>query len=182
MTMKTVASVPMARDLSSEQGRRVREAMKAYQKANNLNDTAFAKLLGRSQPAIRKIVVEDGNPSFGTAQRFAALTSVNVLELMGPRDEDGDMSSSSDDTRDPEPGDVDETDPYPNRAIAIARLRGVVSSEAIVYVRGIELKASAPPTVEEWCEDLLVSSRRLRRTGEPVALGSRRADESDDEP
>lgn len=55
----------------------------------------------------------------------------------------------------------DANDPYPARAAAIARMRGLVSEESIATVRGDQLLGSL--TEAEWVEELLRADRLARK-------------------
>lgn len=55
----------------------------------------------------------------------------------------------------------DTTDPYPARAAAIARMRGLVTEKAIEAVRGDQLLGAL--TEAEWVEELLRADRLARK-------------------
>lgn len=62
--------------------------------------------------------------------------------------------------------DVD--DPYPARAAAVARMRGLVSEDAIARVRGDQLLGALSEA--EWVEELLRADR-IARKGLPRTEG-----------
>lgn len=68
---------------------------------------------------------------------------------------------------------VEIDDPYPERADAIARMRGAVSEEAIAAVR--EVQNLGHLTVQEWVDELLHADRRAQRgtrvAGRPLGEG-----------
>lgn len=165
----------MSRGLTTSQKQRVKAAMKDYVKREDLSDSEFARRLRVTQPAVWSIIKGSGNPGFGTAQAFARLTGQDVMTLLGEADDEPVEPEVED------AGDVDDSDPYYNRAVAISRLRGIVSAAAIERVRSIQLKADEAPTVQHWCEDLLQADRRIGSLM-PKVVGERTMTEDDDEP
>lgn len=94
---------------------------------------------------------KQGAPSFTKIKAMAAVLGVSpewLWDGTGPRE----IAPS----REP-----DTKDPYPARAAAIARMRGLVSEESVAAVRGDQLLGALSEA--EWVEELLRADRLARK-------------------
>lgn len=96
---------------------------------------------------------KQGTPGYDKIRALAAVLGVSAEWLWdgsGPRE--------------PSPREPDADDPYPARAAAIVRMRGLVSESAIARVRADQLLGALSEA--EWVEELLRADR-IERKGLP---------------
>jgi transcriptional regulator with XRE-family HTH domain len=104
--------------------------------------TELARALEVSQPALSNLLNQRHRPALRTAENAARLSGVPLEELLG----------------------YAEADPCPARALALGRLRGLLSTEVEDAVRAIRLPPGADQDELDWIADAL-AEHRLRTKG-----------------
>lgn len=98
--------------------------------------TALARELGISQPSLTNIMSGRNLPSRTTAEKVAELSGIRLEEFL------------------------EQEDPYPARARALGRLRGLLSPHVEEVVRAIELAPGVEDQTEmDWIVDALAQQR-----------------------
>jgi transcriptional regulator with XRE-family HTH domain len=98
--------------------------------------TALARELGIAQPSLTNILSGKNQPSRATAEKVAELSGIPLEEFL------------------------DQADPYPARARALGRLRGLLSPHVEEVVRAIEFESGVEDQTElDWILYALAQQR-----------------------
>ena len=126
--------------LSDAQAEHVRAALLAVRRLRfHDNQTAMARALGLSPPAVSQQLSRRSKPSYATAEAVAAVLGVSAADVLEGR------ALSAD------PGDR-----YPDRAWALAALRDVLPLEVVEQVRSIVLPVGRPLSRADWARLVLM--------------------------
>jgi transcriptional regulator with XRE-family HTH domain len=129
--------------LTPEQAARVHRVLeKLHRERFQGSVTDLARALHLSQPALSNLLHQRHRPALKTAENVARLSGVPLEELLG----------------------LVEADPCPARALALGRLRGLLSPEVVDAVRAIVLPPGVDQDELDWIADAL-AEHRLRAKG-----------------